>query len=235
MRKFFVYLFIGVMALAVAPQGVLATALPIANPSFEADIPDSSWLPDVSNPRQLRGKITNWTLSSPALDAKGFANHGVHRFTTAEYPLGVPDPNNVAYVHDNSYISQVISGYSVIAGHIYTFEAMVGLRADRPKEKYNISYALELLSGGNQLAYLKDDVAIPGTFELASLVYPATQDMPGELEIRLWSFGGQSNFDVVTLSNSTPPPPQTPIPGSVALMLTGLVGMSALGLRFRKN
>lgn len=224
MRKFLLFLFIGMMALAIVPQGALATALPVANPSFEADTPDNNWVywPDASSPRRLQGQITGWTLSAPT-------QQGVHRFTAAEFS-SIPDGLNVAYVN-TGYISQIITGKSVIAGHIYTLEAMAGKRLDQATR--TISYALELLAGGNQLAYLQDTVDTPGTFELASLVYPATQNLAGDLEIRLWSFGGQSSFDAVSLSNATPPP--APIPGSVALMLTGLVGMSALGLRLRKN
>lgn len=233
MRKVFVFLFIGMMALTVAPQGALATALPIVNPSFEADTPDNStWVYLNGNPRQLQGAISGWTLSAPAKTNNVF-NHGVHQFTAAEYPNGVPDGSNVAYVHDSSFISQVLPNNPVISGHIYTLSAYVGLRDNYVTATRHPSYFMELWAGNTLLERVDGQIAAAdaGDFYLEKLIYTATDADVGLLAVKLGSFGGQTNFDLVSLNNASP----APIPGSVALLLTGLVGMSALGLRLRKN
>jgi hypothetical protein len=226
MKKFFVYLFIGVMALAIAPQGALATALPIVNPSFETDTPDpNTWVywPDANTPRRLDGQITGWTVSENLLQ-------GVHRFTT-EYN-SIPYGPNVAYVTDG-LISQVLENNPVISGHIYTLSAYVGLRNNYVRPNRHPSYFMELWAGDTLLERVDGQIpaAEAGYFYLKELVYTATNADVGLLAIKLGSIGGQTNFDLVSLNNATP----APIPGSVALMLTGLMGMSALGLRFRKN
>lgn len=229
MKKILFFMLVGLMAFSVGDKA-FATILPVVNPSFEANLPEDGGWVYLSNgdPRRLEGQISGWTLSFPNTNKQG-----VHRFTT-EYNA-IPDGLNVAFVNEG-YISQVLANNPVIAGHVYTLEAYVGLRGNNyVTPTRHPSYALELWAGHDLLQRVEGQIPAgdAGNFFAKNLIYPATGNDSGLLEIRLWSFGGQSNFDLVSLTNGPPAP--APIPGSAVLLLSGLLGMSALGVRLRKN
>jgi hypothetical protein len=228
MKKILFFMLVGLMAFSVGDKA-FATVLPIVNPSFEANVPDDgNWIYYQGNPRRVEGQISDWTVSLPNTN-----NQGVHRFTI-EYNA-IPDGLNVAFVNEG-YISQVLVNNPVIAGHVYTLEAYVGLRGNNyVSSTRHPSYALELWAGDDLLKRVEGQIPAEdaGGFFAKNLIYPATSNDSGLLEIRLLSFGGQSNFDLVSLTNCNPA--QAPIPGSAVLMLSGLLGMSALGVKLRKN
>lgn len=231
MKKVFLLMLSGLLVMGAISSQAGATNLPVANYSFESNTPgDGGWLTDASGSTWVRA-INDWSYTFADGTYKG-----THRFTADKYPAGAPDGLNVAFVNggtNGGYIRQIVQGTALTEGHIYTLSVYAGKRLDAIP---GLSYGVQLVAGGNLLAQLFDVVDQPGTFELAKVQYVPGSGDPSlglPLEIKLWSFGGQTNFDQVSLTNSTPAP--TPIPGSVALMLSGLVGMSALGLRFRKN
>ncbi len=225
MKKYFFLMLAGLIVVSAISSQAGATNLPVANYSFEANTPgDGGWFTDYLGSQFVR-TIHGWNY------VPGPPYVGTQRFLAANYPAGVPDGLNAAYVNAGAAISQVVQGTALTGGHLYTLSVFAGERLDSYSP--NQTYELQLLAGGTVLAEMQDKVDQPGSFELASLQYlPKAGDHFGSpLQIKLLSFGGQTSFDKVSLTNCVP----TPIPGGVTLMLSGLMGMSALGLRLRKN
>ncbi len=233
MKKVVWFILAGLVAFFAVDSQATAADIQVANYSFEENQPEQGdWVyPAGTVPNFIRA-IQDWTYTLADGKCKGTL-----MLSTTHYPAGVPDGFNVAFVNAGaagSYINQVVQDAALTAGQIYTLQIYAGNRMDRVPGQ---SYGVQLLAGGNLLAEMHDTIEQPGTFELATLQYtPQAHDpfLSLPLEIKLWSFGGQTNFDQVSLENFTLVP--APLPGSVALVLPGFLGMSALGLRrLRKN
>jgi hypothetical protein len=125
--------FLSAATLLCTASLVQADTITILNPSFETDVLACSPGPGCATDDTL----TDWTASTanPSGFSGGgvaFNNFGVYKPGTAEYPGGVPDGVNVAYLSTNVYnvsISQVL-GSDLIANDTYTLTGFVGIRKD---------------------------------------------------------------------------------------------------------
>lgn len=143
--------------------------------------------------------IPGWTLSNP--------NGGAGTFNPSvlSYPDEAPEGNNVAWSSASDVvISQVLTDV-VVPNTLYILEVAVGNRLDTPFP----GYSLELFAGGGFLNKIVSPV-IPeaGRFATATLTYASQPGDPNAgqpLEIRLESFGHQSNFDNVRLKSGLLP------------------------------
>ena len=125
--------FLSAATLLCTASFVQADTITILNPSFEADVFACSPGPGCATDDTL----TDWTGSTanPSGFSGGgvaFNNFGVYKPGTAEYPGGVPDGVNVAYLSTNVYnvsISQVL-GSDLVANDTYTLTGFVGIRKD---------------------------------------------------------------------------------------------------------
>ena len=234
MKKTILFLLALVLAASLAGVPAMATNIPVVNYSFE-ETPEGMSFTSVSDGSQYMRAISGWETHNGIIGPfNGTAVMSANQYTSEWW-----DGNNVAYVtvsrsKTSNYISQIVPGSSLTAGHLYTLSALVGRRLDNGTG-YDIGYGLELAAGGQSLASVSGSLD-PGAYIMASLQFFAEANNPylGQpLEIRLWAYGtkGQSNFDMVTLTNVVP----APIPGGAILVFSGLLGMCFMGWRFRKN
>jgi hypothetical protein len=135
----------------------------------------------------------------------GNGDGGTFNLTITQYPGQAPEGQNVA---DSSFflagflpptISQVLSDV-LTANTLYTLQVEVGNRLDTPFP----GYVVQLLAGGVLLAEDNNSLSpADGTFATSTVTFTA---LPGDpnlgqpLEIRLRSFGRQTNFDDVRLT-----------------------------------
>jgi RHS repeat-associated protein len=157
-------------------------AIPIANPSFEAQVLEE----DVFT----IGSLTDWTLTGG--NFAGAWNPGPTR-----YPGGLaPDGQNIAYSNDAA-ISQLLSE-SLRANTRYVLTVAVGDRLDNAFT----AFLIQLRAGGQVLASTANPLPLNGTFRDVSVVFdtPSVHPMLGQpLEIRL-SGGTGVNWDNVRLT-----------------------------------
>ena len=174
------------LALGARP-GLAATSIPIVNPGFEADV-----LP----PGGILNTISGWLATSGGGD-------GVFHPTAAQYPSGVPEGVNIAYVNlSGNFVRQVLAE-ALQANTSYRLEVAVGRRMDEAFAGYRV----QLLAGGVLLA--EDNSSLtpaPGQFLVSTVNYTAGASDPQlgrPLEIALRSPGVQANFDDVRLTAGT--------------------------------
>jgi hypothetical protein len=137
-----------------------------------------------------------WTHSTPSW-AQISGTSGIFNPTTAEFPAGVPEGENSAYINGGT-LSQTITD-TLVADSVYTLEVDVGNRMNKPFPGYEI----QLLVNGDVRASADQTSVTPadGAFATATAFFktlPADAGQP--LEIRLLTDGEQPNFDNVQLT-----------------------------------
>ena len=194
-----------------------ASALPVANPSFESPI---------VAPGGSSTTITGWTNGSPG---GGVLGPDPTEFTA-------PNGSQVAFTGPgNGAIIYQDTGIPVTAGATYTLSAELGQLAQADPPLYE--YRLLIGYGGHDLAtttvftpsgYISNGGILPGTFALVSNTGTAPAGASGDLLIFLeggnfspLGVSGRALWDSVTLSVAT-----IPEPGSLALLSAGLAGLA---------
>jgi hypothetical protein len=163
--------------------------IPIQNPGFEADVLTCGSGLTCDNP-----KVPAWLPS-------GFA--GTIKPGTGQYPAGVPEGVNVAFLGEpdtsTGSISQTL-GATLKANTKYILKLSVGHRAD----EVFTGYIAALLAGGVTVAFDSSLLPEAGTFLEDVIVFksPARPLLYGKpLTISIQSIGaGQVNIDNVSLS-----------------------------------
>ncbi len=169
-----------------------AEPVTIINPGFEALV-----LSDNSSDRELSG----WIKSGAG---------GTWNPPSTEYPLGVPEGQNIAFSNDPE-ISQFL--FDVLTPNkTYVLQVEVGNRLTQPFP----GYAVQLLTAdGVVLAEDNNSLTIEdGTFATSTVQFtalPGNVHLGKRLQIRLRSFGPQISFDDVRLDVADFPSP----PGSL--------------------
>jgi hypothetical protein len=163
-----------------------AVAVPIENPSFEAD---------ALAPGGIKLTITDWDTSPGGGD-------GVYRPPASDYPAGIPDGQNVAYTNGpGNRVRQVLTTL-LAPDTTYTLKVEVGWNEHDPFA----GYVVQLRAGGVVLA--EDDSSqspAQGTFVTSTVQYTAGAGDPhlgDALTVYLTSPGIQANFDDIRLDAS---------------------------------
>lgn len=204
---------VGVMLLGgLASRPAWAQTISVTNPGFE-----SNALADGG----FTLSITGWTIAGSA---------GTYNPTSTQYPGGVPEGMNVAFINGGS-ISQVL-GATLTADTSYTLQVDVGDRADTPFPVYSVG----LYAGGVLLAEDPGLLLPPnGTFLTSTVTFLALVGNPNlgqPLEIRLANNGVQTNFDNVRLEALDVA--AIPEPGTCALVAMGLLPLAGSVVRRRR-
>jgi hypothetical protein len=235
---------------------VQADTLTILNPSFETDVLACSPGPGCATDDTL----TDWTASTanPSGFSGGgvaFNNFGVYKPGTAEYPGGVPDGVNVAYLSTNVYnvsISQVL-GSDLVANDTYTLTGFVGIRKDTsviPPGIGDFGYNVALEANGTVLNSLVNEGKVnafltPGTFVPFTVTFNSgsTPAQLGQaLEIVLTDDGSgnqfepsEIDFDKLSLTDTSQSGGGSTVPEpSLGLVLAAaMVGICAIHRRRR--
>ncbi|MDA8142164.1 MAG: fibronectin type III domain-containing protein [Desulfobacteraceae bacterium] len=183
------------VAMAITPGAAHCAPVDINNPSFETNVPeDGGWIQNEIVGEWYEGSIDGWNIIGGA---------GNLRPTAATFPDGAPGGVNVAYVHGDGGISQLLS-HTVEAGYAYTLSVFIGNRnTDYDINEYNV----QLLAGGIILAEDRNLLSpSEGTFVLSTISFQARtgdSSIGQALEIRLSHTGtGQVSFDQVVMDIS---------------------------------
>ncbi|MGD0301466.1 MAG: hypothetical protein ABSE86_30685 [Bryobacteraceae bacterium] len=186
-----------------------ADTLTILNPSFEANVLACSPGPGCATDDTL----TDWTASTanPSGFSGGgvaFNNFGVYKPGTGQYPGGVPDGVNVAYLSTNVFnisISQVL-GSDLKANDTYTLTGFVGIRKDTsviPPGIGDFGYNVALDANGTVLTSLVNEGEVnafltPGTFVPFTVTFnsgSSPAQLGKALEIVLTDDGSGNQFE----------------------------------------
>ena len=188
--------------LFLIPLVIQATPIAIVNAGFEtAPITEGQYtvLPGIGDSTGI-----NTLNPAPGWSVSGYA--GLWNPAGTTYFDSVPEGTNIAYGESaNSSFSQILSS-TLLANTVYTLQVEVGRRKDRTFGGYRV----QLLAGGNLL--LEDNttkVPASNTFltSTVSFITASSHAYLGQnLEIRLISLGGQTNFDNVRLDAVTTVP-----------------------------
>ncbi|MCK9374877.1 MAG: PEP-CTERM sorting domain-containing protein [Syntrophobacterales bacterium] len=186
----------------------LATSITIDNYSFET--------PTLADGAATTGSISGWTLSPSG-------GGGVWNPTIADYPGGVPDGSNVAYVFQAAETISQITSATVTPNYKYSLQVYVG------NDKIPVGdYTIQLVAHGATDVVLASATGTPptGYFDLVDVPsYTATDpDQYGKpIEIKLLSSSWRLHFDDVQLDGTT-----VPLPSTMLLLGSGLVGLGLL-------
>jgi len=161
-----------------------ATGVPITNPGFEADpLPVGG----------IRTTITGWRTSPGGGD-------GIFRPTVSDYPGGIPEGRNVAYVNlSGNSVRQALST-PLEPNTTYVLSVEVGWNNNDPFA----GYLVQLRAGGTVLAEDRSSLRpAQGTWVTSTVRYTsgdAEPELGAPLEIWLLSPGVQANYDDVRLT-----------------------------------
>jgi len=161
-----------------------ATDVPITNPGFEADsLPIGG----------IRITITGWRTSPGGGD-------GIFRPTTSDYPGGIPEGRNVAYVNLSGNSVRQILSTPLEPNTTYVLSVEVGWNNNDPFA----GYLVQLRAGGTVLAEDRSSLRpAQGTWVTSTVRYTsgdAGPELGAPLEIWLRSPGVQANYDDVRLT-----------------------------------
>jgi hypothetical protein len=173
---------------------------------------DNILLP-ITNP-SFDNYLTGWTASSIYVGSWA---------PTSVYNEPVPDGSYVAYVNYGS-ISQTLEPV-LLPNTSYILMVDVGHRIDTGLPGYNV----ELYAGDNLLVSGNSVMPAAGYWEEIQLPFMSTSTSPGlgePLKIVLSSSGIQVNFDNVRLAD-----PVVPVPPTLLLLGSGLLGLGLIGRR----
>ncbi len=180
-------LFLSWLVLSLSATVLVAMPITVVNPSFEADTLSDG---GISN------SIIGWQTTSGGGD-------GVFNPSAAQYPDGIPDGVNVAYVNlPGNFVSQTVTDV-LEAGRIYTLRVQVGRKVGESFAGYRV----QLRTAGDTILAEDDSTQTPaaGEFVPVTVTYRAEAGDPelGEqLKIYLTAPGVQANFDDVHLDVS---------------------------------
>lgn len=171
--------------LLIAPGATVAAVdVPIANPGFEADR---------LSPGGIRTTITGWRTSPGGGD-------GIFRPTASDYPGGIPEGRNVAYVNLPGNIVRQTLTTPLRADTTYALSVSVGWNEN---DRF-AGYIVQLRAGGTILAEDRSSLRpAQGTWVRTTVRYTSGASDPelgAPLEIRLLSPGVQANYDDVRLT-----------------------------------
>lgn len=183
MSRFIRLALIALISLSL-PASLFAEAIPVVNPSFEDDV--------LCDGCSQTATVTGWNVTSGGGD-------GVLNPDATQYPGGVPDGANIAFLNGTgNFVHQTLAS-NLEAGMRYTLTVNVGQRAD---ENF-VGYRVQLRAGGEILAEDNStQTPTPGTFVTSTVTYKssaADSELGEPLEIWLLTLGIQSNFDNVQL------------------------------------
>ncbi|MEZ5351986.1 MAG: PEP-CTERM sorting domain-containing protein [Bryobacteraceae bacterium] len=186
------------------------------------------------------GTLDGWTIAFSSTDSAGGG------FAPAALPLNWTTTwwsgNNIAYLQasGNVQISLSQTVGTLASNSVYTLSALTGNRAF-PGDS---NYAIQLLAGNAVVATGGNSVPADDTSGMDTVVYNSGPSNPLAglaLTIRLLAIGnpGSSNsvpteafFDDISLDAvANPAPSSVPEPGSMALVMVGLLG----AIRYRKR
>lgn len=199
------------LLLSLIANSAFATPVSINNASFESQV--------LSDGAYVVG-IAGWSNSSG----------GVFNATAAQFPGGVPDGQNFAWLNGGS-ASQTLTA-NLTANSEYTLSVGVGERLDSSVSYKFPGYSVSLLAGGHVLATESSLNPPPGSFLTSTLHFTALSGNPylgQSLAIQLTANGTQVEFDNVRLNVSPVPEPEI-----YGMMLMGL-GMMGFVARRRKQ
>ena len=174
----------GILGGSVAVRPAAAFDVPITNPGFESDpLPVGG----------IRITITGWRTSPGGGD-------GIFRPTPSDYPGGIPEGRNVAYVNlSGNTVRQVLST-PLEPNTTYVLSVAVGWNNNDPFA----GYLVQLRAGGTVLAEDRSSLhPAQGTWVTSTVRYTsgdAEPELGAPLEIRLLSPGVQANYDDVHLT-----------------------------------
>jgi hypothetical protein len=196
------------LLLSLIANSAFATPVSINNASFESQV--------LSDGKYVIG-IAGWSNTSG----------GVFNASAAQFPGGVPDGQNFAWLNGGS-AGQTLTA-NLTSNSEYTLSVGVGERLDSyPFPGYSVS----LLAGGHVLATESSLNPPAGSFLTSTLHFTALSGNPylgQSLAILLTANGTQVEFDNVRLDVSPVPEPET-----YGMMLMGL-GLMGFVARRRKQ
>ncbi len=191
------WLIVGLLAFVLMlPPAGHAELVPIANPSFEQDVPDETWTCFPEAPDSCyQYVVSEWAISGSA---------GTWRTGTFEgaFPDGLPDGVNTSFVSSGTNLTQTLSTL-LAEGYTYTLQAHVGRRSDTAA----VQYAVRLYAGGHLLAQDASTVSPEaGQFVQSTVTYtaqPGDTNLGFPVTIQLVNAGStQVSFDMVSLDVS---------------------------------
>jgi hypothetical protein len=225
----------GMWAIALScPRTGLATTIiqtiTVTNPSFEISDPLTSGSADTG---LYNFTIEGWNTTGSDGTWQPNLSHTPQYFTTPQ----IPDGTNVAF-SNGGVIYQTLS-VTLAAADTYTLTVYVGHRNGVwPTVTFpNLPYYIGIFTGdtftGTNVLVADYEPVSEGQWKAVTLTYtPTSGDPIGEhLGIFLYSAGTQVDFDKVSLTRSFE---VVPIPGSVFLLGTGLLGLGLPCFRRKK-
>jgi hypothetical protein len=205
---------IGILSMVFFAQGVAwGTPVTVLNPSFE-DPPLSygTW----------NTTISNW-------DQSGVSGVWYPFLPSAYFYVLPPDGNQVAYGNDGAVISQTLAA-TLVANATYTLKVDLGNRIDG--YPFPPGTTVALYAGINLLASDSPSAPPLGYWQTDTVTFTSNGSTPGigdNLIIKFTSNGAQADFDNVRLDVTS-----VPVPPTVLLLGSGLLGLAGLRRKFSR-